>query len=202
MAKLNDPVTELVQIPIGIAVVDFLDIFAKELEPILLAQPGIISILTGSTTQAEGEKETHPFVVSLTQWTSMDAHAAFLASPSAGPFFAKLESLTLGPPTVEHYHFGRLNAFARKSGYARIIKSSPSAARRPPLTHDQQVRMQGHELVVAGTCIETSSLNATVLFGNAPRFDTTNAVVDNRDIRGVYTVKWERLGMAQGAEHL
>lgn len=203
MAKLNGPVTELVQIPIGIAVVDFLDIFAKELEPVLLAQPGIISILTGSTTQAEGEKETHPFVVSLTQWISMDAHAAFLASPSAGPFFAKLESLTLGPPTVEHYHFGRLNPSARKSGYARVIKSSPSAARRPPSgTHDEQARMQGHELVVTGPCSEISSLNATVLFGNAPRFDHVNAIAENQDIRSVYTVKWERLGLAQGAEHL
>lgn len=204
MAKLNDgPVTELVQIPICIAVDDFLNIFAKELEPILLAQPGIISILTGPTIQAKGEKETHPFVVSLTQWTSMDAHAAFLAGPSAEPFFAKLGPLTMGPPTVEHYHFGRLSPSARKSSFARVIKStSSSAGRRPPPAYDEHVRTQGQGLGVMGTCVESPSLDAVVLFGGTPRFDPVDAVVANEDVKSVYTVRWERLGLAQGVEHL
>lgn len=201
MAKLNDPVTELVQIPIRISVVDFLDIFVKELEPVLLAQPGIISVLTGPTTEADGEKETHPFIVSLTQWGSMDAHAAFLASPSAGPFFAKLESLTLGPPTVEHYQFGRLSPFVRKKRYARVMKSYRSADQEGPWIDKRQVQDHNYG-VVMGQCVEVPLLNATVLFGDEPQFNIVDATDPSRYIRSAYTVRWECFGVAQGAENL
>lgn len=206
MTNLNGPVTELVQIPIRVSVVEFLDIFARELEPVLLAQPGIISILTGPTTEAEGEKETHPFVVSLTQWVSMDAHAAFLAGPSAGPFFAKLESLTLGPPTVEHYRFGRLSPFARESRYARVVKLNPSTGQTgssPANERQVQAHNHGHTLAVTAPCVEIPSLEAFVLFGDEPRLGTEfDGAEASRDIRSSYVVKWKCVGVAQGAENL
>lgn len=200
MANANGPVTELVQIPVHIPVVDFLDIFAKTLEPILLAQPGLISILTGPTMEAKGEQEMHPFAVSLTQWESMDAHAAFLASASAGPFFSRLQSLVKGPPSVEHYYLGQLEMFAMKSRYACIIKSDSAAAQNRLAAYSRQVQRHGDSSAMTGPCIEVPSTQALVLFGDEPQFEAIGGA--EKAARSMYTVKWECRGTAQVTQHL
>ncbi|KAF3356376.1 hypothetical protein VdG1_03887 [Verticillium dahliae VDG1] len=118
------PVTEMVQNPLGVPYPAFLRVFTEKMEPILLAQPGLISLITGLVVNPAADDQHPPTAVSLAQWRSLEAHEAFLQSPSAGPFFEAAKSLLRGPPTIHHYQLGSLSSSNLKSRYSRIEKTS------------------------------------------------------------------------------
>lgn len=168
------PVTELVRIPLAVPFEGFLATFTSKLEPVLLAQNGILSILTGVIIPKDDLKQPH--AVSITQWESMDAHSAFLESPAAKPFFAAVEPLATGPPAIEHYSLGSLNPAALRSRFAHVsifdshgsILSQRKVLERHINSPDGQMRA-----AVAGNCIEVNRQSAMVLFGEKDDFETS-----------------------------
>lgn len=172
-AHIN-PVTELVRIPLAVPFEAFLATFTSKLEPVLLAQDGILSILTGMIIPNNDLKQPH--AVSITQWESMDAHSAFLESPAAKPFFAAVEPLATGPPAIEHYSLGSLNPAALRSRFAHVsifdshgsILSQRKVLERHINSPDGQMRA-----AVAGNCIEVNKQSAMVLFSERDDFKTS-----------------------------
>jgi len=192
MEKFSSPVTELVEIPLRVPFEEFLNVFAAELEPVLLAQPGIISILTGMKIPTS-DKDSF-FAISLTQWETMDAHGAFLKSTSAGPFFERLQSLTSGSPTIEHYYLGRFKQPALKSTHSQVFKSDMLESRPQQTIFSRHVGACGQGTGAMGPCLEVETRKTLVLFGNQPLFDAA-ADIDNLDASlESYTVAWRRTG--------
>lgn len=173
MATNIGPVTELVRIPLAVPFETFLSTFTSQLEPVLLAQDGIISILTGVIVPNKDLKQPH--AVSITQWESMDAHGDFLESQAAKPFFAALEPLATGPPAIEHYYLGDLNPAALRSRFAHVsifdsrgsISSQQKALERHISSRDGWKRA-----AVAGSCVEVNEQSAMVLFSETDDFKT------------------------------
>lgn len=167
------PVTELVRIPLAVPFKAFLATFTSKLEPVLLAQDGILSILTGVIIPNSDLKQPH--AVSITQWESMDAHNAFLESPAAKPFFTAVEPLATGPPAIEHYYLGGLNPAALRSRFAHVsifdsrgdILSQRKVLERHIDSSDRQTRA-----AVSGNCIEVNGQSAMVLFSERDDFKT------------------------------
>ncbi|KAH6688488.1 hypothetical protein F5X68DRAFT_231115 [Plectosphaerella plurivora] len=170
-------ITEMVQNPLAVSFPDFLRVFGEKMEPILLAQPGMLSIVTGVVVAPNGQHE--PVAVSLTQWASLEAHDAFLKSPSAGPFFEVAKTLLTGPPTINHYKIGEVAPGSLRSRYSRIIKASALDGRK---LSDGATGNFGH-------CVERPEQMAMVLFG-----DALHSVEGASDIfEGVleaFTVEW------------
>lgn len=172
-AQIN-PVTELVRIPLAVPFEAFLATFTSNLEPVLLAQDGILSILTGLIIPNNDLKQ--PRAVSITQWESMDAHSAFLESPAAKPFFAAVEPLATGPPAIEHYSLGSLSPAALRSRFAHVSildshgsnLSQRKVLERHINSPDGQIRA-----AVAGNCIEVNGQSAMVLFSERDDFKTS-----------------------------
>lgn len=164
--KSTDTVTELVRIPLAVPFEYFLSTFASKLEPVLLAQPGIISILTGKIITPGGSPRN--FAVSITQWENMDAHAAFLGSPAAKPFFETLEPLAKGPPIIEHYYLGTLPLTALRSAFVHVAIYNSRDGSRQPRVLDSQVETQksGKRIRVEGSCLEVEGQNAQILFSD------------------------------------
>lgn len=168
------PVTELVRIPLAVPFETFLATFTSKLEPVLLAQNGILSVLTGVVVPKDDLKQPH--AVSITQWESMDAHSAFLESPAAKPFFAAVEPLATGPPAIEHYLLGILSPTALRSHFAHVSifdSHGSSLSQRKVLERhinspDGQMRA-----AVAGNCIEVNGQSTMVLFGEKDDFETS-----------------------------
>lgn len=173
MAAHIGPVTELVRIPLAVPFEAFLSIFASQLEPILLAQDGILSILTGVLVPNDDFKQPH--AVSITQWESMDAHSVFLESQAAKPFFANLEPLATGPPAIEHYYLGNLASAALQSRFAHISifeSRGSTSSRRTVLERHINSPDGWRRAAVAGRCIEVSGQSAIVLFSERDSFKT------------------------------
>ena len=191
MANDTDSViTELVQIPLRVPYKDFIDVFVPELEPILLSQPGLISVMTGHIIGAQMTDDDGNYAVSLTQWESMEAHSAFLASPSAGPFFQRLQPLITGPPNVEHYRWGRFKLSALASRYVHVRKSSgrdDSLAELKAMSERHTV-VNGQEAVAIGSCMEADSQIGLVLFANLPLFNTVADARTSEHGTGSFTV--------------
>lgn len=187
MAKPCSPVAELVENPLSIPFPEFMEIFTAELEPILLSQSGLISIMTGFIL-LEGGNERR-IAVSLTQWESLAAHSAFLLSPSAEPFFQKVQLLTTGPPTIQHFQLGRFKPEALGSSYAHVAKSDEPGHRALREAFDWHVKAHGQGAAVMGQCVEDEARKAAVLFGN----HTVSENVRNLgDSASSYTVSWQR----------
>lgn len=171
-AHIN-PVTELVRIPLAVPFDAFLSTFTSQLEPVLLDQDGILSILTGMIVPKDDLKQPH--AVSITQWESMDAHSAFLESPAAKPFFAAVEPLATGPPVIEHYYLGNVTPAALRSHFAHVSifdsygsnLSQRKVLERHINSPDGQMRA-----AVAGNCIEVNGQSAMVLFSARDDFNT------------------------------
>ncbi|KAF4304142.1 hypothetical protein GTA08_BOTSDO08029 [Botryosphaeria dothidea] len=94
-------VAELVEIPLAVPFGKFVREHNSAFLPVLLKQPGIISVKTGKKLN----NSNGPSAVSLTLWRSLQDHERFANSPAAGPFFEKLAPFTTGPPTIGHYYF-------------------------------------------------------------------------------------------------
>ena len=94
-----------------------------------MGAPGIISVRTGTYAELhsqsycqqkritgpklggpDGHAEPHS-AVSITQWTSLQAHQDFTSSSAAQTFFEGMAELTEGPPIVSHYDLGELRSF-------------------------------------------------------------------------------------------
>lgn len=167
------PVTELVRIPLAVPFEAFLSTFASQLEPVLLAQDGILSILTGVIAHNDDLKQPH--AVSITQWESMDAHNAFLGSPAAKPFFAAVEPLATGPPVIEHYYLGNLTSAALRSRFAHVSvfdsRGSISFQRKVLERHINSPD-GWKRAAVAGSCAEVKGQSAIVLFSEMDDFKT------------------------------
>lgn len=167
------PVTELVRIPLAVTFETFLSTFTSQLEPVLLAQDGMLSVLTGVLIPNDDLKQPH--AVSITQWESMDAHGVFLESPAAKPFFTNLEPLATGPPAIEHYYLGHLALTAPQSRFAHIsifdsrgsISSQRAVLERHVNSPDGWKRA-----ALRGSCIEVSGQSAMVLFSERNAFET------------------------------
>lgn len=173
MTSNFSPVTELVRIPLAVPFEAFLSAFTSRLEPVLLAQDGVLSILAGVV--APTNDLTQPHAVSIAQWESMDAHSAFLESPAAKPFFAAVEPLATGPPAIEHYHIGRLSPAALRSRFAgvAIFDSRGSIAHQRGVLERHINSPDGSERdAVAGSCIEVGGQSAIVLFSERDDFKT------------------------------
>lgn len=167
------PVIELVRIPLAVPFEEFLATFTSKLEPVLLAQDGILSILTGVIVPKDDREQPH--AVSITQWESIDAHSAFLESPAAKPFFAAVEPLATGPPAIEHYYLENLNPVALRSPFAHVsifdshgsISSQHKVLERHINSTDAKTRA-----AVAGNCIEVNGQSAMILFSERDDFKT------------------------------
>ncbi|KAH7419743.1 hypothetical protein BKA64DRAFT_24489 [Cadophora sp. MPI-SDFR-AT-0126] len=105
----SEIVTEIVEIPLDVPFADFLRVFQLELLPVLLAEPGVLSVRTGVKIRAS-EKSTHAWAVSLTEWDSLKCHARFVKKETSAPFFEKAAKISRGPPTIDHYHFDNLKS--------------------------------------------------------------------------------------------
>lgn len=194
MATPDGPVTELVEIPLCVPFEDFLSIFTQKLEPVLLTQPGIISVLTGSCYETSSQGGT--FAVSLTQWETMEAHAAFLQGPEAGPFFETVKHLASGPPTINHYYIGPLPPAALKSEYAWFRKYSAS---------DNHTQSQGSEergdnpgaVTLVGDCLEIESQRLWVTFGDVQRSRASGDAGKAGGSESSFTVVWRKRGTAR-----
>ncbi|PVH76616.1 hypothetical protein DL98DRAFT_592068 [Cadophora sp. DSE1049] len=119
-------VTEVVEIPLDVPFPEFLPIFQLELLPVLLAEPGVLSVRTGERSKelqtahqligAQGvkirasEDSIHASAVSLTEWDSLESHAKFVKKESSAHFFERTAKISRGPPTVDHYQFDSLNS--------------------------------------------------------------------------------------------
>lgn len=167
-------VTELVRIPLAVPFEAFLATFTSKLEPVLLAQDGILSVLTGVIVPKNDQDQPH--AVSITQWESMDAHSAFLENPAAKPFFAAVEPLATGPPVIEHYYLGTVTPAALRSHFAHVsifdsrgsILSQRKVLERHVKSPDGRTRA-----AVAGNCIEVNRQSAMVLFSENDDFETS-----------------------------
>lgn len=165
------PVTELVRIPLAVPFEEFISTFTSQLEPVLLAQNGILSILTGMIVPTDDMRQPH--AVSITQWESMDAHGAFLESPAAKPFFATVEPLSTGPPTIEHYYLGNLTPAALRSRFAHvsIFDSRGSISSHEKVLERHISSPNGWKrAAVAGSCLEVNEQSAMVLFSEMDDF--------------------------------
>jgi hypothetical protein len=157
MAAPN-PVTEIVEMNLIQTWTEFMPVFEARFLPILLAAPGIIDVRTGQCfystpslsqfltclfvgpkVKRQGELEPRS-IVSITQWESLEAHERFLKSKPAESFFAAMEMLLSGPPTVTHYKLGSFQGhedlhsmLIRRSGQTSVM-ASPAAARAVSLT--------------------------------------------------------------------
>lgn len=173
MATHIGPVTELVRIPLAVPLETFLSTFTSQLEPVLLQQNGILSILTGVTITTDDLKGPH--AVSITQWESMDAHRAFLESPAAKPFFEAVEPLAAGPPAVEHYHLVDLPPAALRSRFAHvsILDSRGSiSSQRKVLERHINSPHGSTRAALAGSCVEVDGQSAMILFSERDDFNT------------------------------
>ncbi|KAG6357226.1 hypothetical protein INS49_015104 [Diaporthe citri] len=173
MTATIGPVTELVRIPLAVSFEAFLSTFTSQLEPVLLAQDGILSILTGVIVTNDNLKQPH--AVSITQWESMDAHGVFLDSPAAKPFFAAMEPLATGPPAIEHYNLGNLTPAALRSRFAHvsIFDSRGSISSQQKVLERHISSRDGWErAAVAGSCVEVDGQSAVVLFSETDDFKT------------------------------
>ncbi|KAH7133765.1 hypothetical protein EDB81DRAFT_887576 [Dactylonectria macrodidyma] len=193
MASTNGPATELVQIPLGVPFSEFISVFGQHLEPVLLAQPGLLSVMTGVIVPTkEGEQ---PFAVSLTQWDSVESHAAFTNSPDAGPFFSRVQPLTTGPPIVEHYYLGAVDPSIQQSRYSLISKFSGQNSPVQEATHEAHVAAHGKTAALAGKQAGDGTKSASVLFGDSPVFEAAAGGVWNADESATsFTVQWHRVG--------
>ncbi|KAL1856373.1 hypothetical protein Daus18300_010745 [Diaporthe australafricana] len=173
MATNIGPVTELVRIPLAVPFEPFLSTFTSELEPVLLAQPGIVSILTGVIVPTDGQNGA--YAVSITQWEDMEAHGAFLESPAAKPFFETLQPLATGPPAIEHYWLGRLNSTALGSHFAHVSIFDCSGTQSfvtELLARHVNSPDGGRRVGVAGSCIEVKEQGVLILFSDGNNFET------------------------------
>ncbi|KAH7022043.1 hypothetical protein EDB80DRAFT_769097 [Ilyonectria destructans] len=192
MASTNGPATELVQIPLAVPFSEFLSVFSQHLEPVLLAQPGLRSIMTGVTIPAKDGEQL--FAVSLTQWDSIEAHEAFSNSPDAGPFFEKVQPLTTGPPTVEHYYLGTVDPSVYQSRYGLVLKFSVLDGQIQTAAYQEHVSTQGKAAALMGNCVELQSQSASVLFGDGQAFEAARGVWDSNELASFFTVRWHRIG--------
>ncbi|KAK7409172.1 hypothetical protein QQX98_008665 [Neonectria punicea] len=192
MASTNGPITELVQIPLAISFTEFLDVFSKRLEPVLLAQPGLRSVMTGVTIPKNDGKK--PFAVSLTQWDSLEAHEAFGNSQDAGPFFDTLKPLATGPPTIEHYYLGHLESAIGQSRYSQILKFSVGGGDAQEAVFKAHVTSHGKAAALQGHCVEVDGQTALVLFDDGRGFTPAPKAWKSDDISSSFIVQWHRLG--------
>lgn len=170
------PVTELVRIPLAVPFEAFLSTFTSQLEPVLLAQDGILSVLTGVIVPNDDLKQPH--AVSITQWESMDAHGVFLESPAAKPFFAAVEPLATGPPKIEHYYLGNLTPAALRSHFAHVsIFDSRGSISSQRKVLEQHINSPDgwKRAAVAGSCVEVNGQSAMMLFSETDDFKTAEA---------------------------
>lgn len=192
MSSINGPITELVQIPLAIPFTEFLDIFSQHLEPVLLAQPGLRSIMTGVTIPAnDGEK---PFAVSFTQWDNIEAHEAFGNSPDAGSFFDTLKPLTTGPPTIEHYYLGHLESSVRQNRYGHVLKFSAHGGHAQKSAFEEHAASRGKAAALQGHCVEVDTQSALVLFDDSRVFKPASRVWKADEVSSSFTVQWHRVG--------
>ncbi|CRK26651.1 hypothetical protein BN1708_014619 [Verticillium longisporum] len=183
------PVTEMVQNPLGVSYQEFLRVFTEKMEPILLVQPGLVSVITGLVVNPAADDQHPPTAVSLAQWRSLEAHEAFLQSPSAGPFFEAAKSLLRGPPTIHHYQLGSLSSSNLESRYSRIEKTSEphDSELQPP--YEAQVQAHGQDTAKIGACIEIPQQKAYISFG-----DGEESCIGGPSVAGIeaFTVAWDR----------
>lgn len=134
--QTSNSVTEVVEIPLDVPFAEFLQIFQLELLPVLLAEPGVLSVRTGKGPETSkchfnssllqgvkiraSEDLTHAWAVSLTEWDSLASHAKFVQKETSVPFFERTAKISRGPPTVDHYKFRNLHTLGGSDG-TRVV---------------------------------------------------------------------------------
>lgn len=91
------------------------------------------------------------------------------------PFFATVEPLATGLPTIEHYHLGHLTPAAFRSRFAHvaIFDSRGSIAHQRRVLERHVNSPGGSERdAAAGSCIEVNGQSAVVLFSERDDFRT------------------------------
>ncbi|KAH7051152.1 hypothetical protein B0J12DRAFT_78772 [Macrophomina phaseolina] len=188
-------VAELVEIPLAVPFDEFLRRHNSAFLPVLLKQPGIISVKTGEKLNDSSE----PSAVSFTLWRSLEDHERFTNSPAAGPFFEKLAPFTTGPPTIGHYRFSvNAEAHARLpfTDFRKYKAKVPGASDRGALAA-WSVERGGHNTVAA--CLEDRALITAALFGESIESVRRRKVgtPDIVDLLGSFTVQWASFGAAK-----
>ncbi|KAM0264917.1 hypothetical protein ACHAQJ_000433 [Trichoderma viride] len=189
-------VAELVQTRISISPQQYQDIYNKFLQPILLAQPGMVLAMAGVVTPENGQEETREdgsaSVLSLVIWENVDAHVAFVTGEAAVPFFEASTPAMIEPPSVEHYEIDGLQPPAFESHYAHILKAS-SANDKGLLAklYDKHAAAEGADMAVLSDCVEDTSKKTLILFSNSDNFEAA-AVDGSTDIKSYKTIWYSR----------
>jgi quinol monooxygenase YgiN len=197
---MEHPVTELVLNPLRVPVKEFMRVFAEQLEPTLLAEPGAICTITGIVLDTENRQK--PFAISMTLWENLEAHQAFLDSPAAQPFFEAVKPLLVDKPTIEHYHLGQLHPSVLKSSYAWIHKFSTVDHDTYSGACENHIQDHGKGMAMIGDCIEVPSQRLIVMFDN--QLQSGSALDENGSLDQMETfrVSWQRMGTRKIAENL
>ncbi|KAL7791853.1 hypothetical protein V8C37DRAFT_381550 [Trichoderma ceciliae] len=192
-------VAELVETSISIPSQQYKDVYNKSMQPILLAQPGIVLAMAGviiaGTDQVETQEDSAT-VISLVIWENVEAHIAFVTGDAAIPFFEASKPLMSAPPSIEHYEIGGLQSPAFESRYAHVMKAS-SANDKELLAkiHEKHAAAQGTGMTVLSECVEDASQRTLILFSNSDEFEAAaDAAGGDANIRS-YTVMWYSGGM-------
>ncbi|UKZ79181.1 hypothetical protein TrVFT333_006931 [Trichoderma virens FT-333] len=115
-------VGELVYTSLSVPPQQYQEVYRNTLQPILLAQPGLLLALGGVVTA--GTDNQSATVVSLVNWESVDAHMAFISGPAAIPFFGASKPLISAMPSVEHYGISVLKTPAVESRHTLLLKAT------------------------------------------------------------------------------
>ncbi|KAL7819107.1 hypothetical protein V8C26DRAFT_427919 [Trichoderma gracile] len=188
----NNLVAELVYTSLSVPPEQYKDVYRTTLEPILLAQPGLISAMGGGITTGT-ESAT---VISLVIWESVDAHVAFISGPAAFPFFEASKPLMSGPPAFEHYKIGGLQTRAVQSQFSRLLKASNDKGKGQLATMlEKHVATEGAGMAVISDCVEDASLRTLILFYNADKFEATVEGLDRDTSIESLTIEWYSRGL-------
>ncbi|EMC95136.1 hypothetical protein BAUCODRAFT_149159 [Baudoinia panamericana UAMH 10762] len=144
-------VTELVEMQLLGLWQDFFPTFEATFLPVLLAAPGILSVRTGPKYASHSCHEDVHAAISITQWTSLQAHEDFLNGPSAKSFFDGLGRWMAGPPKVGHFELGSLRGHGNSSWLALSRSGLSNKSSKPSDT-------AGVEATFSARCVENDGI--------------------------------------------
>lgn len=188
---------ELVYTSINVSSQQYKDVYGSTLQPILLAQPGLVLDMAGVITTDTDQQETQESdkVISLVIWKSVDAHMAFIAGPAAIPFFEASKPLMSTAPLVEHYETSVLQPPAVESRYTRLLKAyNDNDKELLAKIHEKHAATEGAEMAASSDSVEDASQRTLILFSNSNKFEAAaDASNGNTTIKST-TIEWYSRG--------
>ncbi|KAL7935565.1 hypothetical protein V8C35DRAFT_297683 [Trichoderma chlorosporum] len=187
-------VAELVYTSIAVSPQQYQHVYRSTMQPILLAQPGLILAMGGVITASTDNQSAA--VVSLVNWESADAHVAFIAGPAAVPFFEASGPLMSGMPFIEHYGISVLQTPAVESLYTRLLKATNDSDKELlAKIHDKHTAAEGADMAAVSDCVEDASLRTLILFSNSDKFEAAADVLNGSTKIQSISIEWYSRGL-------